>query len=125
MFTHFMVGANDIDASRKFYDAIMDVIGVEPGVTDRFRRVFYRVSGIAFGVTEPIDGKKALPANGGTIGFAAASPEQVDAWNAAGLNAGGISCEDPPGVRAHFASYAAYLRDPAGNKLCISCPIKG
>lgn len=124
MFTHFMVGADDIDASKKFYDAILGVIGVEPGVIDRFGRVFYHVSGIAFGVTVPIDGEKALPANGGTIGFGAASPEQVDAWHEAGLKSGGVSCESPPGVRAPFASYAAYLRDPMGNKLCISCPIE-
>lgn len=121
MFTHVMVGADDIDASRTFYDATFNIIGVEPGTIDRLGRLFYQQSGIAFGVTLPINGEPASPANGGTIGFLAASPEQVDAWHEAGLKAGGTSCEDPPGVRESFGAYAAYLRDPAGNKLCLSC----
>jgi hypothetical protein len=49
-----------------------------------------------------------------------ASPEQADAWHAAGLAASGTACEDPPGVREGAAGklYLAYLRDPDGNKLC-------
>jgi predicted lactoylglutathione lyase len=51
------------------------------------------------------------------VGFACSSQEQVDAWHAAGLAAGGSSCEDPPGVRGGVM-YLAYLRDPDGHKLC-------
>jgi len=77
-------------------------------------------NGGLFLVTTPINGEPACGANGGTIGFAAESPEQADAWHAAGLAAGGTAIEDAPGVReASFGKlYLAYLRDPCGNKLC-------
>jgi catechol 2,3-dioxygenase-like lactoylglutathione lyase family enzyme len=76
-----------------------------------------------FMVTEPIDGEPASVANGATIGFAAASSEQADAWHAAGVAAGGVSIEDPPGVREGAAGklYLAYLRDPDGHKICALC----
>ena len=69
---------------------------------------------------EAIDGKAATPANGGTLGFAAESAEQADAWHTIGVAHGGRTCEDPPGVRegATGKFYIAYLRDPDGNKLC-------
>jgi catechol 2,3-dioxygenase-like lactoylglutathione lyase family enzyme len=68
----------------------------------------------------PIDGKPATIANGSTIGFACNSPEQVQTWHAAGVANGGVSIEDPPGVRQGAAGklYLAYLRDPDGNKIC-------
>ena len=71
-------------------------------------------------VTSPVNGEPACGANGGTIGFALSSPEQVDAWHKAGIENGGTTCEDPPGVRQGGAGalYLAYMRDPAGNKLC-------
>jgi catechol 2,3-dioxygenase-like lactoylglutathione lyase family enzyme len=73
-----------------------------------------------FAVTTPIDGEPATHANGGTVGFAVSSPEQADAWHAAGLAHGGTTCEDPPGVREGSVGkmYLAYLRDPDGNKIC-------
>ncbi len=96
------------------------MIGVRPGVTDDRGRVIYLHGGGIFMLTRPIDGEPACHANGGTIGFTMASPEQADAWHAAGVAAGGATCENPPGVReASFGKlYLAYLRDPAGNKLC-------
>jgi catechol 2,3-dioxygenase-like lactoylglutathione lyase family enzyme len=117
MFSHIMVGANDIEASRRFYDAILGVLGQAPGVTDPKGRYFYVGPAGIFAITRPIDGQPAGPANGGTIGFRAETTQQVDAWHAAGLAHGGTACEDPPGPR-HSGMYAAYLRDPAGNKLC-------
>lgn len=118
MFTHIMVGANDLDTSKAFYDAALGALGIAPGTPDGKGRVFYPSSQGNFAVTLPIDGNPAAPANGGTIGFKAASPEAVDAWHAAGIANGGTSCEDPPGVRqARSRLYAAYLRDPAGNKI--------
>jgi catechol 2,3-dioxygenase-like lactoylglutathione lyase family enzyme len=73
-----------------------------------------------FSVSKPLDGKPATAANGGTIGFACASPEQADAWHAAGVAHGGTPCENPPGIREGSAGklYLAYLRDLDGNKIC-------
>jgi catechol 2,3-dioxygenase-like lactoylglutathione lyase family enzyme len=115
-----MVGANDLAASKKFYDAILATLGMPAGFTDDKGRVFYRSPAGTFGITKPINGAPATAANGGTIGFAVASPATVDAWHAAGVANGGTTCEDPPGVREGSIGkmYLAYLRDPSGNKLC-------
>jgi catechol 2,3-dioxygenase-like lactoylglutathione lyase family enzyme len=120
MFSHVMVGSNDIDRSRKFYDALFGVIGGKPAVVDPRGRLFYMHNGGIFMVSKPIDGQAATHANGGTIGFATASPEQAEAWHNAGVAHGGTSIEDPPGVRESAVGplYLAYLRDPDGNKLC-------
>jgi catechol 2,3-dioxygenase-like lactoylglutathione lyase family enzyme len=120
MFSHIMVGANDLAASKKFYDATLGALGVPPAVSDDKGRVFYMTPTGIFALTQPINGEPASGANGGTIGFAVSGPEQADAWHAAGVANGGTTCEDPPGVRegAMGAMYLAYLRDPAGNKLC-------
>lgn len=123
MFSHIFVGTDDIDQARAFYDATLGALGVEPGVIDPKGRIFYRTESGVFGITLPLDGAAATGANGGTIGFAAASPEAADAWHAAGLAAGGTTCEDPPGVREGSGLYLAYLRDPAGNKLCALHPM--
>ena len=120
MFSHVMVGANDIDASKTFYDAVFTAMGAQPGTVDPKGRVRYMHNGAIFMVTRPIDGGPASHANGGTIGFTVDSPEQAEAWHAAGMANGGTACEDPPGPRESGALklYLAYLRDPAGNKLC-------
>lgn len=120
MFSHIMVGANDTAVSKKFYDATLGALGIAPGTTDDKGRVFYITPTGIFAITKPIDGEAACHGNGATIGFAAASPAEADAWHAAGIAAGGTTCEDPPGVRAGAMGslYLAYLRDPAGNKLC-------
>lgn len=119
MFSHVMVGTNDLDRAKAFYDALFAALDVGPGLVDR-HRVFYRTPQGVFAVSLPIDGQPATVANGGTIGFACSSSDQADAWHAAGLAAGGVSIEDPPGVREGPAGklYLAYLRDPDGNKLC-------
>jgi catechol 2,3-dioxygenase-like lactoylglutathione lyase family enzyme len=119
MFSHVMIGTNDLDRARKFYDAVLGTLGVPPGAVDR-HRAFWRTKTGTFSVSLPIDGKPATFANGGTLGFACESPQQVDAWHAAGVANGGTTCEDPPGVREGAAGklYLAYLRDPDGNKIC-------
>jgi catechol 2,3-dioxygenase-like lactoylglutathione lyase family enzyme len=120
MFSHVMVGSDDIAQSRKFYDALFGAIGGKPGVQDEKGRLIYLYNGGLFLVSKPIDGKSATHANGGTIGFAMTSPEQADAWHEAGVANGGTAIEDPPGVRQSGVGdlYLAYLRDPYGNKLC-------
>jgi catechol 2,3-dioxygenase-like lactoylglutathione lyase family enzyme len=123
MFTHVMVGTNDIAASKKFYDAVLGAIGHPAGQADPKGRILYRSKYGMFGITKPLDGAAATHANGGTIGFACTSPEQVKAFHDAGVANGGKSIEDPPGLREGPAGkiYLAYLRDPAGNKLCAVC----
>lgn len=119
MFSHVMVGTNDLERSRAFYDAVLGALGVKPGTVDR-HRVFWRSPSGVFSASLPIDGQPATVGNGSTLGFACASPDQVEAWHAAGLAHGGTACEDPPGVRqgATGRLYMAYLRDPDGNKIC-------
>ena len=119
MFTHVVVGSNDLQKSKTFYDAIFGAIGGNPGM-DMGTRLAYAHNGSNFMVTTPINGEAATYANGGTIGFQMSGPEQADAWHAAGVANGGKSIEDAPGVRdLGFAKlYLAYLRDPDGNKLC-------
>ncbi|MBE7941777.1 MULTISPECIES: VOC family protein [Ramlibacter] len=119
MFSHVMVGTADLERSRRFYDAVLGTLGVGAGFQDR-HRIFWRSPTGTFSATLPINGEPACAANGGTIGFACSSKEQVDAWHAAGVANGGATCEDPPGVREGSVGslYLAYLRDPDGNKLC-------
>ncbi len=119
MFSHVMVGVSDLEASRKFYDALLGTLGMGPGVANK-SRYFYRSPTGLFAITIPINGEPATHGNGSTIGFSAPSPEQVNAFHAAGVANGGTTCEDPPGWREGAAGplYLAYLRDPDNNKIC-------
>ena len=123
MYSHMMVGSNDLDKAKKFYDATFESIGGKPGITDPKGRLVYLHNGAVFLVTKPIDGEPATHGNGMTIGFAMKSPEEADAWHKAGAAAGGKPIEDPPGWREGGGQklYLAYLRDPDGNKLCALC----
>ncbi len=120
MFSHVMLGANDIQGSKAFYDAILNVFEYKPGVFDEKGRCFYFTKTGIFAISTPIDGKPAAKGNGSTIGFAAKTKEDVDNWHSAGLVNGGTTCEDPPGVREVGCTklYVAYLLDPSGNKIC-------
>ncbi len=118
MFSHIMVGADDVGASKTFYDAVLGALGHAPGTMDENGRCFYFTETGIFSITPPIDGNAASGGNGSTIGFAAASPEEANAWHAAGVANGGVTCEDPPGLREGSGLYLAYLRDPSGNKIC-------
>jgi catechol 2,3-dioxygenase-like lactoylglutathione lyase family enzyme len=119
MFSHVMVGSNDMERSKRFYDALFDAIGAKPGREDD-KGVNYLHKGALFMVRPPKNGEAATHANGATIGFTIDNPEQVKAWHDAGVAAGGTSIEDPPGIRQGTFGplYLAYLRDPDGNKLC-------
>src|SRR5262245_22319336 len=116
MFSHVTVGSNDLGRSKRFYDALFG----KEAKTDDQGRLTYGRRGAVFMVLNPIDGQPATHGNGSTIGFTFDSPEEVDAWHAAGVEAGGTSIEDPPGYRGNAFGklYLAYLRNPDGNKLC-------
>lgn len=120
MFSHVMIGSNDLARSQRFYDALFAAIGGKPGRHDASGRLVYAHRGAALMITKPIDGNEATCANGGTIGFTVDGPGDADAWHAAGVANGGRAVEEPPGVRAgsYGDLYLAYLRDPDGNKLC-------
>jgi catechol 2,3-dioxygenase-like lactoylglutathione lyase family enzyme len=124
MFSHIMVGANDVEKAKAFYDAALGALGVPAGASFN-GRAFYSHGGGHFGVGSPADGNEATSNNGGTIGFSAQSKEQVDAFHAAGIANGG-TCSGEPGLRpnAPGKAYGAYLRDPDGHKICAFCQLK-
>jgi len=119
MFTHVFLGAQDLEASRKFYDAALGALGLAPGAGFGSRYVYRTATG-TFGITTPLNGETASFGNGSTLGFAAKSEAEVNAFHDTGIAHGGVSCEDPPGLRTNpaFSYYIAYLRDPSGNKIC-------
>ncbi|GEP11227.1 VOC family protein [Methylobacterium gnaphalii] len=116
MFTHVMIGSNDLEQAKRFYDATFAALGGTPGKMDARGRLIYDHDGGRLMITKPINGEPATAANGGTIGIGAASPDHVLAWHEAGTTHGGTAIESPPAERPN-GSFVAYLRDPDGNKL--------
>lgn len=117
VFSHTCVGSADLDASTKFYDAALAPLGVKNMGPFGDACFLYGKDKPAFLVLKPGNGE-APSGNGITVGFAAATPADVDAFHAAGLAAGGTD-EGAAGPRGHLpGAYAGYLRDPAGNKVC-------
>lgn len=116
MFSHIVLGCNDLAATQQFYDAALGALGHVPGV-DVGGRLMYRSDAGILMITPPLSGEPATHAEGGTIGLIAGNKDMVDAFYAAALANGG-SCAGEPGERAAIpGSYAAYVRDPVGNKL--------
>ncbi|QTD55872.1 VOC family protein [Parasphingorhabdus cellanae] len=124
MFSHIMVGSNDIERSKSFYNAVLATLGAgEPMVDvkeDGTTRLFYIHNGGIFSVSQPIDGEPATVANGATVGFACSSPEQVKEFHDVAVDNGAKSIEDPPGPRDSTMGqmHLSYVRDPDGHKLC-------
>jgi catechol 2,3-dioxygenase-like lactoylglutathione lyase family enzyme len=124
MFNHVMIGSNDIERSKRFYDAVLGTLGAGEPVRNVAStghiRLFYRHDGNTLCITQPINGADATFANGGTIGFKCSSAEQVKAFHDTAVAHGGQSIEDPPGLREGSLGplYLAYVRDPDGHKLC-------
>ena len=128
MFSHVTIGANDMAATKTFYDAALATLGVPAGQIDAKGRLVYAHAGGRLLITNPVNGEAAASGNGHTLGLLAASPAAVDAWHSTGLAHGGTTAEDPPGIRQATEGrvlYLAYLRDPAGNKLCAFHKVSG
>ena len=130
MFSHVMVGSNDIERAKRFYDAVLGTLGAGEALRNvaitGHVRLFYRHDGGTFGIGEPINSEKATFANGGTIGFQCNSPEQVRLFHDTAVAHGGTSIEEAPGLREGKmgAMHLAYVRDPDGNKLCAIHRVK-
>jgi catechol 2,3-dioxygenase-like lactoylglutathione lyase family enzyme len=130
MLNHIVVGSNDIERSKRFYDAVLGTLGASEPLRNiapsGHTRLFYRHDGSTFCVSQPIDGQAATPANGGTIGFKCHSPEQVLEFHDVAVKHGGTSIEGAPGLRdGNFGGmHLAYVRDPDGNKLCAIYRVK-
>lgn len=124
MFNHIMIGSNDIERSKRFYDAVLGVFGAGEPIRNEAGsghiRLFYRHNGSTLAITQPINNEPACGANGGTIGFKCNSPEQVKEFHDVAVAHGGRSVEDPPGLRESpmGAMHLSYVLDPDGNKLC-------
>ncbi len=117
VFSHVFLGAKDVASSAKFYDAALTPLGVKNMGPFGNDWILYGKDKPAFIIAKPGNGE-AASSNGATVGFAAATPADVDAFHAAGLANGGADA-GAPGARSHLpGAYAAYLRDPAGNKVC-------
>lgn len=120
MFSHVVLGANDLIAAKNFYDAALGALGYSPGMEVPGRVIYSSEAGTLM-ITAPLDGQAATFGNGVTIGFSAPSADAIDAFYAAGQAAGGTD-EGAPGERPAIPnSYAAYLRDPTGNKIVAWC----
>lgn len=124
MINHVMVGSNDIERSKAFYNAVLGVLGAgDPfvNVNDTGQtRLFYMHEGSNFAVSEPINGEAASHGNGATIGLRCKSMEQVKELHDVAIANGGTSIEDPPGPResAMGTMNLCYFLDPDGNKIC-------
>ncbi len=124
MFSHVMVGSNDIQRSKTFYNAILGVIGADEPmerINDKGKaRLFYSHKGSTFSIAEPLNGESVSSSNGSTIGFACDSPEQIQEFHDVAIANGGTSVEDPPGLRenSYGSTYLCYFLDPDGHKIC-------
>lgn len=121
MFSYICLGTNDITRARRFYDSVLAPLGQArvPGYDDATSSAWGTDDpGPHLWVTRPFDGGQAQAANGGMAAFLAPDRAAVAAFHAAGLAAGGRD-EGAPGLRPQYGAgfYAAYLRDPDGNKI--------
>lgn len=124
MFSHVMLGSDDIERSKAFYNSVLGVLGAsEPvvNINDTGQtRLFYIYDGSTFCITEPINGEPVTTANGSTIGFTCDSPKQVKELHDIAVASGGSSAEDPPGLRDNTTGkkHLCYFLDPDGHKIC-------
>ncbi|MRT20307.1 VOC family protein [Comamonas sp. CAH-2] len=124
MLSHILLGTNDLTASRKFYDAVLGVLGAPSAShiqVNGFERYVWDHDGTRLMIATPRDGQPCTHYNGFTLGFKTTSIEQLHRALDAALAHGGVAIEDPAGWRKAPGNdrYLAYVRDPAGHKLCL------
>jgi catechol 2,3-dioxygenase-like lactoylglutathione lyase family enzyme len=131
MYTYVCLGASDLERSARFYDAVLGALGLRRCTTPGEENEgwvgwgTYEDQGaheVALWLCRPHNGQPPSAGNGTMVALKAASWQQVDAFHAAALAQGGTS-EGAPGLREHYNPdfYAAYVRDPDGNKLAAVC----
>jgi catechol 2,3-dioxygenase-like lactoylglutathione lyase family enzyme len=122
--SHITLGTNDLQRAAHFYDAVLGCLGFTRATKPEGKPLMYAKSGEMPYVYlyPPFDGQPASCGNGTHIAFTAHSRAAVDEFHAMALTFGGQD-EGKPGIRAHYADnyYAAYARDPDGNKLQAVC----
>jgi catechol 2,3-dioxygenase-like lactoylglutathione lyase family enzyme len=132
MFTYVCLGTNDLARATVFYDATLGALGLsrcdissEPEWDGWIGWGTYEDQGrqeVALWLCAPFDGKAATVGNGAMVALQATSWQAINAFHAAALAYGGTS-EGAPGLRPQYNPdfYAAYVRDPDGNKLAVVC----
>jgi catechol 2,3-dioxygenase-like lactoylglutathione lyase family enzyme len=132
MLTYVYFGTNDLQRATRFYDATLVPLGMQRCITgdpawDRISAGWgiYENDGareLAFWIGKPFDQQPATIGNGSMVAFKARSWKEVDNFHAAALANGGTS-DGAPGLRPQYNPdfYAAYVRDPDGNKLAAVC----
>jgi catechol 2,3-dioxygenase-like lactoylglutathione lyase family enzyme len=121
IYTHICLGTNDLDRSKRFYDAVLAPLGIINLGDFPDQGVAYGHHLAEFVLLRPLDGSQATPANGGTVSFKAPGRAAVRAFHVAGLTAGGSDAGAPGPRGAVEQAYGVYLRDPDGNKICAYC----
>ncbi|MCA6299147.1 MAG: VOC family protein [Phenylobacterium sp.] len=117
MLGYVTLGANDFEAAKAFYRAVLAPLGAKPAMSGERMELYSNGTGAMLGVCVPYDKGQASAGNGVMPAIAAANREVVDQVHAAAL-ANGATCEGPPGERMP-TFYGAYFRDPDGNKICV------
>ena len=121
--SHITLGTNDTERAGRFYDEVLGVLGFERLAKPPGKPPAYEKGGMpTIYLYPPEDGRPATWGNGTHIAFIADSKQAVHNFHAAAIRLGG-SCEGEPGPRPHYGDnyYAAYVRDPDGNKLQAVC----
>ncbi|MCE5972765.1 VOC family protein [Sinirhodobacter sp. WL0062] len=126
MFSHVTLGIADLTRARAFYTPLMELLGLRLRFdSDEEGWIGWQPNEGGrplFIVTRPFDGRAPAHSNGAMVAFMAADRAAVDAAHRHAL-AHGSTDEGAPGLRPHYHPdyYAAYFRDPDGNKLCVVC----
>ena len=113
---YFVVGTNDMKASKAFYDALFAKSGLG-SISPSERMTYWLGDDFAFATAIPFNEEPATIGNGTMVGFSVGSIEEVTRMHALAVELGG-TCEGEPAQRG--PKFSAYVRDLDGNKLNFS-----